>query len=417
MASRQTQTCWSKRLTHILTRSRSPREYTPTLPDGSGRCRPAHRRANDHLSAPVRFLRVIDVGRSGADGGSRQDSPYYGGETPPTYDYGTPGTPAPVFPPGTVDPYGGSVPVQPYGGGTGDPWIGGGQVGPYANPYGAVDPSQLTFGLNGPQPYRFGFNTRHDLTYLPSQGTSSPDVGSLGVFAYDLEKAWVTPVAGNYVFTIAPQFNYRSWDGPRGTPGNAGLPPNAYRFGLGLKLATPQYGGWSAEFGITPAIATDFGSSLSSDGVMLDAMAVMYWRTSQQWMWVLGVAYLDRVDDLWIPLAGAVWNPNDIWEFRLLVPEARATAFLGTPFGIPTWAYATAGYRVESYQVDVQPSDTTTRVQMQDLRVLGGLRWQSSIVTTFAEAGWVFDRGVEFASAGTDFDVSSGFIGRVGFRY
>lgn len=129
-----------------------------------------------------------------------------------------------------------------------------------------------SFGLNGPQPYRYGWSSRWDFGFLPSEGTSSPSVGSLGIFEMDVEKEWVAPMAWNWIFSVAPQFSLRTWDGPRGTAGPPpiSLPGAGYRFGLGLKMATPQYMGWSAEFGFNPAIASDLGGTLTSDGWLFD---------------------------------------------------------------------------------------------------------------------------------------------------
>lgn len=357
-----------------------------------------------------------------------QDSPFYdGGGTPPTY--APPGGSSPQVPPTTsapFDPFAGGG-VSPYGTPTfgapmtGDPFAGGGgTVAPYGyNPFAQPAQPSYTFGLNGPQPFRYGWQAYYDLSWMPSQGTSSPNVGDLSIFEADFAKELVTPIGRGYTFTIAPQFNYRSWDGPLGVAGgNAGLPANAYRFGLGLKLATPTYGAWQFEAGIDPAIGTDLNSGISSDAFMLDAHAVLFYRTSPQWMFAIGAAYWDRVDDLILPYAGVVWTPNDYLEFRLLFPKPRISWFVGTPLGVPTWLYAAGEYHVEAFEVSVDPINRNSRVQFEDWRLLGGARAEFGSITAFLEAGWVFNRDVTFdAGFGTDFSINDGFIARAGFRY
>jgi hypothetical protein len=350
-----------------------------------------------------------------------QDSPFYGdGGAPPTYTPpGTVVSPAPTTP-GVGDPYFGGT-VQPYNPSlSGDPFVGGTIApAPYGyDPFAPPAPQGYTFGLNGPQPFRFGWESRYDFGFMPSVGTSSPDVGDMSIFAADFEKELVAPLGGGYTYSIAPQFNFRAWDGPLGTAGgNAGLPPEAYRFGLGLKLLTPAYGPWQAEVGFNPAVGTDF-SDISSDALMFDGHAVAFYRTSPQFMWAIGAAYWDRVDNIILPYAGLVWTPNDYWEFRLLFPKPRITWFAGTPMGVPTWLYVAGEYHVEAYEVNVDPINQSTRVQLEDIRVLGGARSEFGAVTGFLEAGWVFNRDVDFdAGFGTDFEIDNGFIARAGFRY
>ena len=171
-----------------------------------------------------------------------QDSPFYGGgSTPPTY---TPpsGTISPS--PGTVDPFS-TVPAVPYGSPlTGDPFLGGTAVPvpPGYSPFGPQPGTMYTFGLNGPQPFRYGWQGRYDFGLLPKEGTSNPNLGGLRIFEADLEKELVTPtrVGTHVLFRPAIQTTVPG-PGPQGIAGlDAGLPPNAYRFGLGLKLPFAQ---------------------------------------------------------------------------------------------------------------------------------------------------------------------------------
>lgn len=296
-----------------------------------------------------------------------------------------------------------------------DPFLGGGM--PYAAPAQGAPYGNYTYGINGPQPYRYGWTARYDFTYMPSTSTTSPDVGKLGIFGFDLEKEYVAPLPSSWVFSIAPQYNMRLFDGPRGTPGAAHLPGDVHRFGLGLKLATPDYNGTSFEVGFNPAAATDFEEGADRDTFQFDGHAVMFWRMNPQFMLALGAAYWDRVDDIILPYAGFVYTPSDYLEFRLLFPKPRVSLFLGAPNGVATWLYVSGEYHVESYQISLDPPGTRDQVQFKDWRVLGGARFETGWLTSFIEAGWVFGREVEFARNGTDFDIDTGFITRAGFRY
>lgn len=415
-------------------------------------------------SATSPFLQALTSGDSGVIRGQSPafTGPVLGTPQPVTTYYQTP-TYAPGGTPYYSDPtFGGTTPgmgVAPY---TSDPWLNGG-VAPYnasPSPYG-VSPYGLggnpggaggySFGLNGPQPYRFGWTDRHDIAFIHDAGTNLGLGGDFGVDEFNFEKELTLPMTYNWVFSIAPQYNLRLYDGPfarrvalgdpfpapGGTlPAASELPGNVHRLGLGLKLQTPTIGGiWTLEGGFNPALATDFGSSLDSDAVLYDGHLVLFGRLTPQFMVAVGAAYWDRVDDIVIPYAGVVWTPSDYLEFRLLFPKPRISLFLGAPFGLPTWAYVQGEYHVEAYQVGINGPwaiDTSmgglvtpgefravgsTRVQLEDWRVVGGLYTEGPFWTAFIEAGVVLDRTVSYSGPVTGFDVNDAFIFRMGVRY
>jgi len=324
-------------------------------------------------------------------------STYY----PPTYSPGNLG--------GGAAPFG--DPINPVGPGmvnpgvmTQDPWLGGSPQ-PYAVP-------APQYGVNGPQPHRLGWSARYDMWYTPEENLSGVPGFGFGQFAVDIANTYTGRMSNNWVYTFEPQFNYRSYEGI------SPLMNSGYRFGLGMKLQTPTVSGWSFEVGFNPALATDLESSPSSGAWQFDAHAIAFWRVHQDWTWALGATYWDRADDIVLPYAGAVWTPGPYWEFRLIFPKPRISLFMGTPFGVATWLYAEAEYHVESYEVTPKVNiGTDLKFQSKDWRVVGGLRWETGSVSTFAEAGWVFDRELSTDISGIEIGVDSGFIARVGLRY
>lgn len=394
----------------------------------------------------TRALQMALEGLAPTDPVIRGQSPYTGA---PLYAPGNSGNAVTLYPPtyapdGTSsDPLGSEtltapyqVTPQPYYSDptTADPWLSGPTGTPMPAPYGTtpygtapygtapysgtnVPQGFYTYGMNGPQPYRYGLQERLNVSFLPSSGTS-PDKKDVEMFEADFEKSLVTPLWGNWVFTMSPQVNYRAWEGPKGNiAGPSNLPGSVYRFGLNLQLATPSVNGWSAEFGFNPALATDFEASLDFDAVYFDGYGVVFWTYNPQWTWALGALYWDRVDDIILPYAGVVYTPDQYWEFRLVFPQPRITYFLGTPYGVATWVYAGAEYHVESYYIDLHSGGVDERVQYADWRVYGGMRWEAGQFVTFAEAGAAIDRQVEYEKVGSDFDVDTGFFGRLGLRW
>lgn len=328
-------------------------------------------------------------------------------------------TPAiPIQQPGVVQPYQGGSPymnpgVPAYPNAIQDPFSQGG-MDPYANP---MQGYQMR-GINGPQPVRYGWSQRFDVSYMPGETAYPPAAGNFEIFGIDWQMIHTKPIGTNWTWAIGPQFSYRSWKGPIDPPmSDTDLPGSAYRFGLDMMLRSPTVNGWTFELGFDPSIASDFRSSIDSNSFLYDAHGVAFVQLNPKWTLALGVLYWDRVDDIILPYAGAIWTPNDIWELRIIFPKPRISVFLGTPMGIPTWAYVGAEYHVEAYQIKPKNFPDDTRVQLADWRVAGGLKWETGWLTSFAEAGYIFDRKVEYARYGDNFSVKDGFMARMGFRY
>ncbi|MCA9114962.1 MAG: hypothetical protein KDA79_07730 [Planctomycetaceae bacterium] len=307
-----------------------------------------------------------------------------------------------------------------------DPFLSG--VGVPPSPY--AGSGGYSFGANGPQPYRLGWTTRMDFGIMPGE-SAGQGLGDIQIFEFDLDLEHTQQISNGWLFSMTHEFDMRSWDGPtssRTGPPNlahAGFPEELYRFGWDLELATPaNQGPWSMQLAFNPSINSDLQQSLSSDAWNLDGRAIMFFKTSPYWTWALGAGFWDRVNDRVIPYAGAIWTPDDRWEWRLVFPEPRISYFLGNVWGIASWFYVRGQYHVEAYEVQLK--DRTNRsaffprqekMEIEDWRVLAGMRSENGFMTTFIEAGWVFDRKVDFINETSSFDISSGFIARAGIRY
>ena len=271
-------------------------------------------------------------------------------------------------------------------------------------------------GVNGPQPYRLGYTPRFDYTYLASAGTNSPNVGKFESNNFDFELAHTMPVGPGWAFTSTPQAGMRLWEGPI----TVDLPGAVYRLGWDLTLAAPLSGPWSMQLDFNPSINSDFGESLGSEAWNLDGNAMFFYRTSPQLMWVLGAGYWDRVDNIFLPYAGVVWNPNDLWELRLLFPKTRISYFLGNIGNGAHWIYASGEYHVESYQIEAPGLGERQQVQLSDWRVGVGLRSDHGWYDKSIEVGYVFGRQAEFlrnTASYPNFDINSTFMVHYSVRF
>ena len=280
---------------------------------------------------------------------------------------------------------------------------------PYLSDPGAT----VLSGINGPQPHRFGFTPIFDAGYIAPSGAKSPGHGQFAVQEYDGALKHVSMLGPDWVFTNTIQGGGRAWSGPQ----SPNLPGSVYRLGWDFLLNSPQMGAWSAQLDFNPSINTDFESSLGREALNLDANGALLYRASPQWLFVLGVQYWDRVDNIFIPNAGVVWNPNERLEARLLFPKSRISYFVGN-FGAGShWLYATGEYHVESYQIHMPGMSAREQIQISDWRVGVGMRSDHQWYDKYIEVGYVFNRQAEFLRTTPGFNINDGLMARFGVRF
>ncbi|MEO2019076.1 MAG: hypothetical protein ABGZ53_32425 [Fuerstiella sp.] len=290
---------------------------------------------------------------------------------------------------------------------------------PYGNPYGGGPYGQpvpfSTFGANGPHPYRQGWQNSLQIGWMPGASVTGNATGLFEQFDVDYDLAYTGPFMPGWMLTWTNEFRLRLWDGPNALPGFPGLPAHAYRFGWDFELETPQSGPFSVSFGITPSINSDFENSLSSEAFQLDGRGMFIFRLDQYWSMVLGAGYWDRVKDRVIPYAGLTYR-DDYWDWQLMFPKTMISLFLGNEARWSKWMYLSAEYHVEAYEVKTAPGPPREEVELQDYRILLGVRMDGGMHSWFMEGGWIFDRDANFR-LGSRFSPNSGFIGRMGMKY
>jgi hypothetical protein len=294
------------------------------------------------------------------------------------------------------------------------------QQSPYGGYTQGVPPQGMsTYGANGAQPYRFGWQNRLDVSWMPGQTVTGPAPGAsgdVGIFGVDYELAYGTPFLPGWVLNWTNQFGYRNWDGPGG---QVVQPRDLYRFGIDFELETPQAGPFSISLGVTPSINTDLNADPWKEGLQIDGRGIMFFQLDQYWTLGLGAQYWDRVDDRIIPWAGLIYR-DDFWEWQLMYPEARISVFLGNEAYWAKWAYVRAEYHVEAYGIESSFNGgavSDTQFEVEDYRVLGGFKMDAGSYNWFIEGGWVFNREVKFANATPGYEIGSGFIGQIGLRF
>ncbi len=276
------------------------------------------------------------------------------------------------------------------------------------------DQSIMMMGANGPAPYRFGWQQHLKLHWLSdSDVENGPVAGDFGQFGLDYDWQW-TQQMPDWIFVSRPHYALRSWD----TASGLGLPDRAHTLGYEFRMEVPR-GVRPHTFllSVTPSINTDFDGTTTSDAWNIDSRGAFIFQTNRYWQVVLGYQYWDRLNDRLLPYGGLVYT-DDFWEWRLTFPEARVSLFLGNEYLWSKWLYARLEYHVEAYEVSnrIGGREIREQVELEDWRALVGLRMNTGRFDWFLEGGWVFEREVEFKRS-PGFEVDSGFIGQIGFRF
>jgi hypothetical protein len=264
---------------------------------------------------------------------------------------------------------------------------------------------QFAFGSEGAQAYRLGWYSYNDFALMPMAPTT------IGAGFQDLEwNAWVRYAqlnSNSTVFSGTASMNGKFWSGPTGI----NLPPDAGQFIGDLQLASADAGPWNWQVGVTPQYNGTFENRMNSNGLMVDARAVLFFRPSPKWLFACGAAFWNRASDRLIPYGGIIWAPDDRWEIRMMFPKSRVSYYLGRLRGADTWIYAAGEYNLDAYEVDLQGSQVSTRGQTSDYRVLIGASATTGIWTMFLEGGIVTDRHFRFRGSAPDFAIGdSGFL-------
>ena len=271
---------------------------------------------------------------------------------------------------------------------------------------------QMLTGSNGPQGYRLGWSTFNQFTLLPATpafGTT----GNMKIFEWNSNAKYSKVIYPGILFDGTFWFSARWWDGPGGIP----LPGQVDQFSSDLLLGFFNEGPWSAQIAFHPQIVDTYDARLDKNAFNFDGRAIVTYTASQEWRFVGGVAFWDRVDLLVVPHAGVIWVPNNRWEIKALFPKSRISYFMGNWRNADFWIYGQYEYTAEAYQTVSSNPDLSDRIQILDQRISAGIRWDTGRYSFFTEGGYVFDRHAKFAGSTPNFNLGDTALMSFGVRY
>jgi hypothetical protein len=239
----------------------------------------------------------------------------------------------------------------------------------------------------------------------------------IGWTDFDARMKFAFPTLEN--LTIQPGFQLHFIDGPTRTD----LPESLYGTQVELRWKQQVSRPFWIEAALSPGVYSDFEQS-SGDAFRLKAQGLAFFAFSVETQVVAGLYYLDRFDINFLPIFGLIHSPREDIKLNLVFPAPKVAmrvrqgglndewwAYLSGEFGGGSWA-------VERVSGVLPGGRRKDQIAYRDWRLMLGLeRKTGDGATMFFEAGFVFQRELEYDSGRGDFDPDNAGILRVGVSY
>ena len=212
---------------------------------------------------------------------------------------------------------------------------------------------------------------------------------------------------------VIPTFEPTALDGP---PALA-LPSWVYAAHLDL-MWLPKIGErWLGVLAGNPGWYSDFEGD-TGDAFRLTGQAIVrYDWTPDRLQFVLGAAYIHRINRTWLPVAGIIWKPNDDWTCNLVFPEGKIGHRVCQGEGYEHWLYFAGGFGGNNWRVQRPGGDSDILAILDWRLILGWERKLDGGAGVNVEVGYIFSRELEFASTGIVYPFGSTVMLRAGLAF
>ena len=195
------------------------------------------------------------------------------------------------------------------------------------------------------------------------------------------------------------------------------IPAELYETGVQFFWRKPLNERWSAMAIVGPAYRGDFTTSRRAFRVF--GLGLLSWQCRPETLSLsFGAVYLDRADIPLLPAVGLTWTPNPATSLDIRFPESRFSYRLRkNGAASETWAYLSGGIGGNTWAA-TRRSGRPDEVSLRDLRLMagveynldGGGRW-------LVEAGYAFNRRLEYESSSSEISLSDAFLLQAGWSY
>jgi hypothetical protein len=170
------------------------------------------------------------------------------------------------------------------------------------------------------------------------------------------------------------------------------------------------------DLGIAPGWHGDWEAG-SGRAFRKPARAILAWDYTPEMQWIAGIAYLDREDVDFLPVAGVIWTPNEDTRLELIVPRPKIARRVAVDGNIEEWLYLAGEFGGGSYGI-TRASGLPDVATLSDWRLIFG--WERKAIGGInmrLEAGYVFFRNVQYLTGTPELDPDNTFMARAGVWY
>jgi hypothetical protein len=244
-----------------------------------------------------------------------------------------------------------------------------------------------------------------DYTWLPGAPPNGLQIGD-----EELNAVVEVPLVDGWApLRICPGMAVHFWDGP-------GLPSRLYDAYVEIGWR-PRLAEWLfTDLAVTPGVYSDF-TDFRSEKLQMRGRGLAIVAFSPQLQLAAGALYVNRNKTKVLPAGGVIWNPNDDTKLNFVFPQPKLAHRLATSRNIEWWGYLSGEFGGGRWSVE-QTDDSVMFLDYSDVRVILGAEWiYRHGLKGQLEAGFVFDRRVNFTSDIPDFKPGNTLMLRAGFDF
>ena len=239
----------------------------------------------------------------------------------------------------------------------------------------------------------------------------------LGITEMDLRTILALPIPSRKApMLITPGFGTYFLEWPR-TPD---LPSQLYDSYVQFRWMYRWNPKIATDFAITPGVYSDFEQG-TDEAIRLPGHGAVLWTWTPEWKALVGLAYLDRLENNYLPIGGLIWTPNEDVKYEMVFPKtklAHRVRWLGANTDeLQDWLYLAGEFGGSAWAI-ARADGSTAIMDYRDWRILLGLEHKAIGRLDYRfELGYVFERRFLYNSSAIEYNPDDTFMVRVGATY
>ena len=195
------------------------------------------------------------------------------------------------------------------------------------------------------------------------------------------------------------------------------VPDSLYDTGVKMLWRRPISERLGSMILVTPSVRSDFQTS--ENAFRLFGLGLLTWQWVPKTLSISGGAvYTGREDYPVLPAMGLLWTPSPRWKYDIQFPSPRISYRLAkSGCDHETWGYVSGVFGGNTWAVK-RTGGVSDELTLSDLRLVFGLEHlQPQNRSVFVEAGYVFNRSIEYTNIVFQQDLDAAMMLRMGVAF